>query len=354
MPDSYPSKLTQFLYERYKFFSGDAGKGLIILPVELIENNGVKLKKYVLELCKIWKLPSEFITWINDACVFCSTLVDRIVTGYPYDEAEKICESLGYTDNLLDVAEPFGLWVIESKKNISKDFPLDKAELPVIFTDNQNPYRERKVRILNGAHTSLVLLAWLAGDETVMECMNDDLIRLFIEKCVNEGIKPFIALPENDINIFVKTVFERFENPFIKHKVLDISLNSVSKWKVRVLPSFKDYYAEKGIIAPALTFSFAALLAFYSSSEFDGTALKAKRADGTYYLIRGDESALKFFAENSGKETGEYVRLAAENTDFWSKNLSLYNGFTESVVKYLTAIHNDARTAVSLFLKGEL
>lgn len=353
IPETYPGKLTQFLYERYKVFAGDASKGLIILPVELIENNGGKLKECVLALCKIWELPNGFTTWINNACVFCSTLVDRIVTGYPFDEAEKICESLGYTDELLDVAEPFGLWVIESEKDISKDLPLDKTDLPVVFTDNQKPYRERKVRILNGAHTSSVLLGWLAGDEIVRECMEDSLIRLFMEKCVNEEIKPFVMLPENDVNAFADAVFERFENPFIRHKVLDISLNSVSKWKARVLPSFKDYYAEKGIIAPALTFSFAALLAFYSSGEFDGTALKAKRADGAEYLIRDGESVLKFFAENSNKETAEYVRLVAENTDFWGENLSLYIGFTESVTKYLTAIHYDTRKAVELFLKGE-
>ena len=157
LPTTYPGKLTKFLYNRYETFDGDMNKGLIILPVELIENNGGKLKECVLALCDVWGLPMAFKTWVKEACVFCSTLVDRIVTGYPRNEVDSICEELGYEDKLVDVGEPFGLWVIESDKDISKEIPLDKAGLPVVFTDNQKPYRERKVRVLNGAHTASVL-----------------------------------------------------------------------------------------------------------------------------------------------------------------------------------------------------
>lgn len=355
VPETYPGKLTQFLYERYKAFNGDTAKGLVILPVELIENNGIKLKECVLKLSEIWNLPSEFIAWINNACIFCSTLVDRIVTGYPFDEAESICEDLGYKDELLDVAEPFGLWVIESEKDISGEFALDKAGMPVVFTDNQKPYRERKVRILNGAHTSTVLLGWLAGFEIVRECMADGVIRGFMKKAVNEEISPFVKLPADDVKAFANAVYERFDNPFIRHKVLDISLNSVSKWKARVLASVKDYYNSNDVLPKALTFSFAALLAFYTSDTLVDGTLKAVRTDGTEYTVRDGEDVLKFFCENSGKDTADYVKAVTANTDFWGEDLSQINGFNSAVTEYLTAIRTfGASAAAQKLLKGEL
>ena len=163
-PKTYPGKLTKFLYERYKHFNGAQDKGLVMLPVELIDDNGIHLKECVLKFAELWKLEDEFVAWVNDACVFTSTLVDRIVTGYPRDEAEELCREFGYQDNLIVTGEPFALWVIESAKDISDEFPLPKAGLPVIFTDNQKPYKQRKVRILNGAHTSFVLASYLCGN----------------------------------------------------------------------------------------------------------------------------------------------------------------------------------------------
>ncbi len=353
IPKTYPGKLTQFLYERYKKFDGDPDNGLIILPVELIDDNGKQLKNCVIRLAEIWDLPKEFISWVNNSCNFCSTLVDRIVTGYPTSEAEKLCETLGYEDELLDIAEPFGLWVIESESNISEELPLDKAGLPVLFTDNQKPYKERKVRILNGAHTSTVLLGWLSGLNIVRDCMADSTVRGFMNMALSE-IKPFVKLPEDEVNAFTSSVFERFENPFIDHKVLDISLNSVSKWRARVLPSFKDYYVSKGEIPKALTFSFAALLAFYTSDSFEDDVLLAKRNDGTEYSIKDGEAELLFFLENSGKEVIEFVKLTAQNKDFWGEDLSLFSKFTEDVSRYLTAIRLEPKTAVEKLLKGEL
>ncbi len=350
VPNTYPGKLTQFLYERFKAFGGDYDRGLIILPVELIDDNGKQLKNCILTLADIWNLPKEFTDWVNNACVFCNTLVDRIVTGYPFDEADKICENLGYNDELLDVAEPFGLWVIEGEKDISEELPLDKAGMPVLFTDNGKPYKERKVRILNGAHTSSVLLGWLIGREIVRDCMADTTVRVFMERALSE-IKPFVKLPTQEVDAFTDSVFERFENPFIRHKVLDISLNSVSKWKARVLSSFKDYYAANGKIAPALTFSFAALLAFYTSNEWENGVLKARRNDGTEYLIKDGKEVLEFFAQNSTKSSEEYVNAAIRKTDFWGEDLSLYNGFAERVTENLVAIRNNAEKATKEFLE---
>lgn len=347
MPATFPGKLTKFLYARYEAFGGAADKGLIMLPVELIENNGGKLKECVLSFIELWKLSDKFKKWVLESCIFCSTLVDRIVTGYPRDEAEAICRDLGYEDQLLDVGEPFGLWVIESEKDISDRFTVAQAGMPIVFTDNQKPYRERKVRVLNGAHTSTVLMAYLAGLDIVRECMEDADIRPFMEELLNEEIVPQVKLPREDVLAFAAAVFERFENPFIRHKLLDISLNSVSKWKARVLPSFRDYVNAEGKLPKCATFSFAALLAFYSASTKGNGCLIAKRPAGDEYSIRDDAAVLDFFAENSGKDVAEFVRLAASNAAFWGEDLTAYEGFVDTVAKELADIRtNGAREAL--------
>lgn len=350
LPATYPGKLTKFLYERYLTFDGAMDKGLIILPVELIENNGGKLKECVLALCDCWELPAEFKNWVKEACVFCSTLVDRIVTGYPRNEVAAICEELGYQDNLVDVGEPFGLWVIESDKDISGELPLDKAGLPVVFTDNQKPYRERKVRVLNGAHTSSVLAGYLYGLDIVRDCMHDEIMGKFIRQVVMDEIVPQVPLPLDEVKAFAASVFERFENPFIDHALLSISLNSVSKWKARVLPSFKDHVANKGELPRLITFSLAALFAFYSSEDLKDGALIAKRADGTVYEIHDDAHVLEFFAANSGKEAAEFVKAALSNEAFWGEDLTAYEGMKATVTEWLTLIKADAKEALKKVL----
>lgn len=351
LPSTYPGKLTKFLYKRYQTFGGAADKGLIILPVELIEDNGKKLKECVLALSKQWDLPDGFVNWIDECNTFCSTLVDRIVTGYPVGEADKICEELGYTDELLDIGEPFALWVIESDKDISAELPLDKIGLPVVFTHDQRPYRERKVRVLNGAHTSSVLAGYLYGLDIVRDCMHDEIMGKFIRRIVHEEIVPQVNLPRDEVEAFADSVFERFENPFIDHALLSISLNSVSKWKARVLPSFKDNYSENGQLPKLLTFSFAALLAFYSSSDLHEDGLHAKRADGTEYVVHDSPEVLKFFAENSVKSDIEFTKAVASNTAFWGEDLTKYNGFTQTVSDWLTRIKSDTSAALKAVLE---
>lgn len=347
LPNTYPGKLTKFLYARYTAFSGADDKGLIMLPVELIENNGGKLKECVLSLIDLWKLPEAFRTWVENSCVFCSTLVDRIVTGWPREEATAICDELGYTDNLLDVGEPFALWVIESDKDISDRFTIGNKDFKVVFTDNQKPYRERKVRVLNGAHTSTVLMAYLAGLDIVRECMEDADIRPFMEKLLYEEIVPQVKLPREDVMAFASAVFERFENPFIRHALLSISLNSVSKWKARVLPSFVDCVNANGKLPSCITFSFAALLAFYTASEKGDSCLISKRPNGDEYSIRDDAAVLDFFAENSGKPTNDFVRLTASNEAFWGMDLTKFDGFVDTVTAELDDIRtNGAREAL--------
>lgn len=344
-PNTYPGKLTKFLFERFQAFHGNADKGLIILPVELIEDNGIKLKECVLKYADLWSLGAEFKNWINEHNIFCSTLVDRIITGYPRDEAPKICESLGYEDDLLDTGEPFALWVIESDKDISGKFPLGKAGMHVIFTKNQKPYRERKVRILNGAHTATVLAGYLMGKNIVLECMKDKTIRKLMTNIVFHEIVPTVKLPREEAEDFANSVFERFENPFVKHALLSISLNSVSKWKARILPTFQDNYAKTHTPPKYLTFSFAALMAFYSSDHLQDGVLIGDR-NGEAYEIKDDKKVLDFFAANSKKKpTREFVTAFASNTDFWGEDLTKYNQFVDMVCSDLEHIQKDGMTA---------
>ena len=257
---SYPAKLTQLLYKRFKL----GLPGFIIIPCELIDNNAGFLKEYILKYAALWELEDEFVEWINNDCSFCNSLVDRIVTGYPRDEAEALWKEIGYQDNCLDTAEIFHLWVIEGHHE--DELPFNKAGYNIVWTDDVKPYKKRKVRILNGVHTSMVLGAYLYGLTTVGECLKDETVSAFLKKCLFEEIVPTLGNTDTDIN-FAKAVLERFSNPFIKHLLLSIALNSVSKFQVRVLPTILEYKEKFGAYPPALTFSMAALIAFYRTDN---------------------------------------------------------------------------------------
>ncbi len=218
--DSYPGKLTQFLYRRFEKFGKEAGKGFVILSCELIDNNGKELEKCVLSYAKQWNLGDEFLNWIKAENIFCSTLVDRIVTGYPRNEAAEICEELGYIDNIIDTGEVFGFWVIEGPDSLKKELPFEEAGLPVVICGDHKPYKQRKVRILNGAHTSFVLGAYLAGQDIVRNCMDDEVICGFMNKTIYDEIIPTLTLPEEELKSFAASVTERFKNPFIDHALL--------------------------------------------------------------------------------------------------------------------------------------
>ncbi len=336
-PKSYPGKLTKFLYERYKHFNGAEDKGLVMLPVELIDDNGIHLKECVLKLAKLWELEDGFTEWLEKACVFTSTLVDRIVTGYPKDEAEELCKEFGYQDNLIVTGEPFALWVIESAKDISKEFPLPDAGLPVIFTDNQKPYKQRKVRILNGAHTSFVLASYLCGNDIVLESMQDELIFNFMKETIFDEVIPTLTLPKQDLADFANAVITRFNNPYVKHALLSISLNSVSKWRARCMPSFLEYIEKEGKLPTHLTFSLAALMAFYTGTEIRDKALIGHR-DGEEYQILDDAYVLEFFAENSSKDAAEYTHAVLSNESFWGQDLTKLAGAEAAVAGYMADI----------------
>jgi tagaturonate reductase len=336
-PKTYPGKLCKLLYTRYKHFNGAQDKGLVILPVELIDDNGLHLKECVVKFAKLWKLEDDFLKWLDDACVFTQTLVDRIVTGYPRDDAEELWKEFGYQDNIVVTAEPFGLWVIESSKDISKEFPLPDAGLPVIFTEDHHPYKQRKVRILNGAHTSFVLAAYLAGYDYVRESLEDELIGNFMHETIYNEVIPTLDLPKEDLLNFAEAVDGRFKNPYIKHALLSISLNSVSKWRARCMPSLLGYVERKGELPKHLTFSIAALMAFYTGSEIRDKALIGNR-DGQEYKIMDDAAVLEFFAANSSKATAEFVHAYLSNEEFHGQDLTQVAGLEAAVAAYLDDI----------------
>lgn len=259
-PKSYPAKLTQFLYKRFQ----NGLKGFILLPCELIDNNGDNLKACVLKYAELWNLGDDFKSWLESENDFCNSLVDRIVTGYPRDEIEALTKQIGYTDNLIDTAEIFHLWVIEGHHE--DELPFNKAGYNIVWTDDAKPYKKRKVRILNGGHTAMVLGAYLYGLETVGECLKDEKVSAFLKKCLFDEIVPTLGNTETDIK-FAEAVLERFSNPFIKHQLLSIALNSVSKFQVRVLPTILEYKEMFGNYPKALTASLAALIAFYRTDK---------------------------------------------------------------------------------------
>lgn len=338
-PKSFPAKLAKFLYERYQYFNGTMDKGLVMLPVELIDDNGIHLKECVLKQADNWNLEDSFKKWVNEACIFTSTLVDRIITGYPREEDKKLWEEWGYRDELIVTGEPFALWVIESEKDIRGEFPLDKAGLPVIFTDNQKPYKQRKVRILNGAHTSFVLASYLAGNDTVLESMKDELIYKFMRSTIFDEVIPTLSLPEKDLVDFAEAVTTRFNNPYVKHALLSISLNSVSKWRARCMPSFLGYIDKTGTLPKHLTFSLAALMAFYQGTEIRDKALIGHR-NGEEYNIMDDDAVLKYFAANSTKPSKEFAHGFLSNTTFFGQNLTQIEGLEDTVAAYLDEIAN--------------
>jgi tagaturonate reductase len=344
-PVSFPAKLTVLLHKRYKAFGGESSKGVIILPCELIEKNGETLKRMILELAERWMLQKEFTNWLEVSCHFLNTLVDRIVPGYPKDEAEELTGKLGYRDDLLVTAEPYHLLVIEGDAALAEELPFHKAGLNVIWTKDLTPYRTRKVRILNGAHTMTVLAAFLSGKDTVKECIDDEIMNAYMLKGIREEVIPTLDMPQAELAAYADTVLERFANPFIRHYLLSISLNSVSKFKTRVLPSILEYVKRKDELPSCLTFSLAALLAFYRGVEIRGTALLGRR-NGIEYCIQDSAEILEmfktFWSHCDGSRTGIELLAATVlgRTDLWDADLNNVKGLTVAVSEHLYNILN--------------
>lgn len=327
-PETFPGKLTVLLYHRYRFFNGAADKALIVMPCELIDKNGDTLRQTILQYIAHWQLPEGFKNWITQHTIFCNTLVDRIVPGFPKDTIAEIHASTGYEDNLVVMAEPFHLWVIEAPESVQLAFPADKAGLQVKFVKDMAPYRTRKVRILNGAHTALVPVAYLHGLRTVKEAVDDSFAGDFIRKAIQEEIIPTLDLPAEELKQFAHDVFERFQNPFIRHELMSIALNSVSKYTVRVLPSVLKYIEIKKQLPERLILSLASLIRFYKG-EWQGESI----------ALKDTPEVLDFFRtvwQTNDPET--VARKTLSNVSFWEQDLTKIDGLVEKVTANLRAL----------------
>ena len=321
---SFPGKLTQLLKHRYEFFNGSKECGLVVIPCELINLNGTKLKEAILDYCTLWDFDNEFKDWLIESNFFANTLVDRIVPGYPKEEIDQIRRRVGYDDQLVVASEAFHLWVIQGPEQVQRAFPADKFGFNVKFVDDLSPYRTRKVRILNGAHTSLVSIGLIAGLETVKEGIEDGVIGGFIKEAINEEISPTIDLEAFELKQFADEVLERFVNPFIRHELIAISLNSISKFKVRVLPSLLDYYEAKGKLPKRLVFALAGLIKLYLSQD--------------HFMLKDNAHYLSFFNQMTTTNSKDMVVRVLTNQDFWGRDLTEIDGIETLVISYLDSI----------------
>ena len=338
---SFPGKLTQVLYERFKA----GGSGLVILSCELIDNNGKELLKCVNQYIDQWNLGEDFRKYVNEDCTFCSTLVDRIVPGRIRDaeEVARLEKENGYADPLLDVGEVFGVWNIEGPAWLEEKLPFKAAGLNCPVVPDVTPYKKRKVRILNGAHTGFVLGAYLAGFDIVRDCMLDDTVRGFMNKMLNDEVIPTLPLDKKDLNDFAAAVQDRFNNPFVNHELMSISLNSTSKWRARDLPSLTEYVEAKGELPKCLVTSFAAYLAFYSNDiqALTENGLVCRRAKGNEYTISDDRFVLEFFYEHRADDAKTLTHAVMTNEKMWGCDLTTIPGFEEAVAKALETIRKD-------------
>jgi tagaturonate reductase len=320
-PQTFPGKATALLFHRFKNFNGAAEKGIIFLPCELIKNNGLQLKQTILQYSDHWNLPVEFREWILNHQIFCNTLVDRIVPGFPNDSIKEIQKEIGYEDELVVMAEKFCLWVIEAPEDVANFFPATQAKLNVKFVSDLTPYHLRKVRILNGAHTAMVPLAYLMGLRTVKEAVEDTFINDFLKKAINEEIIPTLDLPKDELKDYAEDVLKRFFNPGIKHELKSIALNSISKFKVRVLPTILEFMKLSGKLPENLILAFAALLIFYKGNW-----------KGHDIPINDDLKIMDFFRsvwqENDLKII---VNKVLSNNQLWDEDLTLVQGLEDHV-----------------------
>ncbi|MFC7339259.1 tagaturonate reductase [Haloferula chungangensis] len=332
---SFPGKMTALLYRRFQKYDGAADKGLIIICCELIEDNADKLKEYVLRHAANWKLEQTFIDWLENACAFCSTLVDRIVPGFPRDTVKTYQEQFGFEDNLIVVGEYYHNWVIKAPEWVAKEFPADQAGLNVSFVDEaeQRKIRDQKVRILNGSHTGTMAVAYLSGFDTVRESMENEHLGKFVRQMLAEDIVPNIPGDQDYLQQFSDKILERFYNPFIRHGWLTISLNSMSKWETRVLPSLLDAKRNTGRVPDKLAFSLAALIAFYAG----------QRAE-EMYVCRDNQDILDLYQrvwssyDSSPEGLHKLVETVLAYKANWKMNLNEVDGLTDAVTSRLARI----------------
>ena len=331
-PATFPAKLTRFLYERYRHFGGASDKGCIIIPTELIVDNATRLRQIILEYAHLWSLDPGFRTWINEHNTFCNTLVDRIIPGFPAADAERIYAGLGYADRLLVAGEIYHSWIIEAAPSLLDEFPVDKARTPlnVKIVADAAPYRTIKVRLLNGAHTSMVPLGLLLGIESVREAVEHDLLGSFIQDLINREVIPSVSeVPRAELEDFARDAFDRFRNPHIHHRLLTIALNSAAKVKERIIPSLLGYLDFTGDLPPRLVIALAAFIRLYRG-EWRGETI----------ALNDDPQTLEWFrqqwAEADSSEALAHAILS--NESLWDRDLSAVPHLVERVSGTLDAI----------------
>ena len=344
-PASFPAKLTQVLLHRWR-----AGRpGVVVLSCELIDNNGKELLRCVNQYIKQWGLEEGFARWVNGDCTFCSTLVDRIVPGRIRDAAEaaRLEDENGYRDALIDVGEVFGVWNIEGPEWLAEKLPFRAAGLNCPVVPDVTPYKKRKVRILTGAHTGFVPGAYLAGYDIVRDCMQDDVILGFMNRMLHEEVIPTLPLDRQDLEAFAAAVQDRFNNPFINHELMSITLNSTSKWRARNMPSLLEYAQTAGKLPPCLAMSFAAYIAFYSSDiqALTEQGLVCRRPKGNEYTVSDDRWVLEFYYSRRGVSDETLVHDVMTNEKMWGQDLTLVPGFEQAAAENLRRIRTEGARA---------
>jgi tagaturonate reductase len=335
---SYPGKLTQLLYHRFKIFKGAKDKGFIIFPCELIFHNGTALKECIAHYIDLWKLGSDFKSWFETACGVYSTLVDRIVPGYPKDTINEILEKIEVDDKLVVKAEVFHLWVIEAPESVAKEFPADKAGLNVLFVPSEKPYHDRKVTLLNGPHTVLSPVAYLSGLDTVREACEDPIVGKFVHKVMFDELLPTLDLPKPELEKFANDVVDRFRNPFVKHFVTSIMLNSFPKFKTRDLPGLKLYLERKGALPEGLVVGLAAICVYYRGG---------KRGDDVITPNDSPEIVTLLSKLWEGGDPANVAEGVLKASFIWGEDLSVIQGLSDRLTSYITSIVNSGMLAAT-------
>ena len=347
-PRSFPGKLTAFLYERARHFDYSPEGGLIVLPCELVASNGEALCRLVLSMARQWRLEERFLEWTANANTFCNTLVDRIVPGFPLEEEHAALEArLGYRDAMLTVTEPYRLWAIEGDASLREQLGFSSADPGIVITQDIEPYRLRKVRILNGGHTLSVPLGFLMGNHTVRDNMTHPLTGKYIEDLLREEIGPTLAVEPATIPPYIDDVLNRWRNPHLHHQLIDITLHSTSKLRHRVIPSLVAYYAApKNAVPHRIALGFAAYLLFMRGvAEEDGVIYG--ECGGARYPIRDTQAAYlrNLWPPSDSADIDGFVAHIGADESLWGADLTQLPGFTDAVGHYLQAMMRDGVAA---------
>ena len=349
-PVSYPGKLLAFLFERFNAFKGSEHSGFVIVPTELIPDNGKKLEAIVLELAHLNGLEDAFIEWLERCNYFCNSLVDRIVTGMPDDAIKNAIENeLGYKDQLITFCEVYRLWAIEGDDHIKKILSFAQADEGMIIESDIDLYRELKLRVLNGTHILSCGIAFLAGFDTVKQAMDDEKMGVYIADVMQQEIGPSIPyeIEPDTLQLFISKVLDRFRNPHINHYWKNITLNYSSKLKMRCLPLLMNYYKKNDMVPELFALGFASYLSFMKPVKQSGNEFFGE-FNGQSYLI-DDEMAGKFYIMWQNLPVDKLVNEALKNVTFWGEDLTVLPGFQQSVTDKLNSIIQNGMSAT---LKG--